>query len=190
MPPVGAAAPARGSRRSFRCKRWSGRDAFEDGRRFEERSRTQGGCRDYYRDIDRPRRSVAADDAFRDEDINRQGHVHTPSTSPAADMASLTRETPPERRGDENRPQRQDPGLTAEMNADGRLAWDVPAGKWTVLRIGHTSTGQDNHPTPESGRGLECDKLSKAAIAGPFRRIPEKTLIADARAARGRDKVL
>ena len=35
----------------------------------------------------------------------------------------------------------------------GRLTWDVPAGKWTVLRIGHTLTGVVNAPSPEVGRG-------------------------------------
>ncbi len=53
--------------------------------------------------------------------------------------------------------------LTAKMNAEGRLQWDVPEGRWTILRFGHTPTGKDNHPAPEEGRGLECDKLSKEA---------------------------
>lgn len=47
---------------------------------------------------------------------------------------------------------------------NGHLVWDVRPGKWTVLRFGHTSTGEDNHPTPQSGKGLECDKLSQKAM--------------------------
>ena len=39
------------------------------------------------------------------------------------------------------------------MAKDGRLAWDVPPGKWTVLRFGHTPTGKDNHPAPLDGPG-------------------------------------
>ena len=35
--------------------------------------------------------------------------------------------------------------LTARFK-DGRLDWDVPAGKWTIVRFGHTSTGVVNHP--------------------------------------------
>ena len=58
--------------------------------------------------------------------------------------------------------------LSAKMAADGRVAWDVPAGKWTVLRFGHTSTGVENAPAPKSGRGLECDKLSPAGIEAQF----------------------
>jgi len=58
--------------------------------------------------------------------------------------------------------------LSASMDKEGRLTWDVPAGKWTVLRIGHTSTGVTNAPSPESGRGLECDKLTKEGIEAQF----------------------
>lgn len=30
--------------------------------------------------------------------------------------------------------------LTTRMNAEGRLTWDAPAGNWTIVRFGHTST--------------------------------------------------
>ncbi len=68
--------------------------------------------------------------------------------------------------------------LTAQLTTDGRVAWDVPAGRWTILRLGHTSTGKDNHPAPLSGRGLECDKLSAAAADTHFNGLMGK-LIAD-----------
>ena len=58
--------------------------------------------------------------------------------------------------------------LAAWMDANGRLVWDVPAGEWTILRIGHTSTGAENAPAPMTGRGLECDKLSKEGIEANF----------------------
>jgi hypothetical protein len=48
--------------------------------------------------------------------------------------------------------------------ADGRLTWDAPDGAWTVLRIGYTPTGAKNAPAPDSGRGPECDKLSKEGL--------------------------
>jgi hypothetical protein len=54
--------------------------------------------------------------------------------------------------------------LTDRMDRAGRLTWDAPAGEWTVLRLGHTPTGKDNHPAPPEGRGLECDKLSREAM--------------------------
>ncbi|MBI3118241.1 MAG: glycosyl hydrolase family 43, partial [Candidatus Hydrogenedentes bacterium] len=38
--------------------------------------------------------------------------------------------------------------LTAQMKSDGSIAWDAPAGKWTIMRFGHTSTGVENAPAP------------------------------------------
>lgn len=54
--------------------------------------------------------------------------------------------------------------ITNRMDATGKLTWDVPAGEWTILRMGHTCTGAQNAPAPESGRGLEVDKLSREAM--------------------------
>ena len=46
--------------------------------------------------------------------------------------------------------------------------WTVPAGRWTIMRIGQTSTGRTNLPSPKSGEGLECDKLSKRGSEAAF----------------------
>jgi hypothetical protein len=54
--------------------------------------------------------------------------------------------------------------LTSKVTLEGKLIWDVPPGNWTILRIGHTPTGQQNQSTPDVGRGLECDKLSRVAL--------------------------
>jgi hypothetical protein len=64
--------------------------------------------------------------------------------------------------------------LTARMDRAGRLQWDVPEGQWTVLRLGHTSTGVENAPAPKTGRGLECDKLSKEGIEANFAGMMDK----------------
>jgi hypothetical protein len=68
--------------------------------------------------------------------------------------------------------------LTDRFGADGRLAWDVPEGAWTIMRIGYTPTGVVNLPAPVSGTGLDCDKMSKAAIEAHFAGLVGK-LIAD-----------
>ncbi|HWQ52495.1 MAG TPA: glycosyl hydrolase [Bryobacteraceae bacterium] len=70
--------------------------------------------------------------------------------------------------------------LSARMDANGRLEWDVPPGDWTLLRIGHTVTGVVNH-APVGAMGLECDKLSKAALDVHFENMMAK-LIADQKA--------
>lgn len=58
--------------------------------------------------------------------------------------------------------------LTDRMSADGTLAWRVPEGRWTVLRIGHVNTGMKNGPAPAEGTGWECDKLSTAGSDAQF----------------------
>ena len=78
--------------------------------------------------------------------------------------------------------------LSKLMDKSGRLRWEVPAGKWTVLRFGHTSTGMENAPSPASGRGLECDKLSKEGIEAAFAGMIAK-LIADVGPAAGKTLV-
>ena len=70
--------------------------------------------------------------------------------------------------------------LTSRMDSAGRLQWETPEGQWTVLRLGHTSTGVQNSPAPQTGRGLECDKLSKEGIAANFAGMMAK-IVADTR---------
>lgn len=53
--------------------------------------------------------------------------------------------------------------LTDRMDRDGKLDWHPSTGTWTILRIGHTPTGQTNLPAPKEGVGLECDKLNPRA---------------------------
>jgi hypothetical protein len=55
--------------------------------------------------------------------------------------------------------------LTAKMDASGELHWNAPVGQWVILRFGHTTTGMRNvNQAPPSGVGLECDKMSRAAV--------------------------
>ena len=58
--------------------------------------------------------------------------------------------------------------LAARFDPAGRLTWEVPAGRWTIVRYGHTCTGVENAPAPASGRGLECDKLSREGMDAAF----------------------
>lgn len=58
--------------------------------------------------------------------------------------------------------------LTGKLSADGRLAWTVPPGSWTILRFGRTLTGQTTRPAPKPGLGLETDKFSAAAMDAHF----------------------
>ncbi len=111
--------------------------------------------RDFYRDIAVLAFPTPADDAYRVPDIRPKAGFDSryglqPSAGEAPGDAVIARD--------------RVVNLTDRLAAGGRLAWDVPEGDWTILRIGHTPTGKDNHPSPEAGRGLECDKLSREAL--------------------------
>jgi hypothetical protein len=54
--------------------------------------------------------------------------------------------------------------LTSKMRPDGTLDWQVPAGKWTILRLGYSLTGEVNHPATPAATGLEVDKLSRMDV--------------------------
>jgi hypothetical protein len=58
--------------------------------------------------------------------------------------------------------------LTDRLGPDGSLAWDVPAGTWTIQRFGRTSTGANTRPAPEPGIGLESDKFDAKALDAHF----------------------
>ena len=66
--------------------------------------------------------------------------------------------------------------LSSRLQADGRLEWDVPAGSWTILRLGYTPTGRQNHPAPAEGTGLECDKFSPEALDAHWAGFVQKVL--------------
>jgi len=66
--------------------------------------------------------------------------------------------------------------LTGKMSPDGHLNWDAPAGNWTVMRFGRTSTGQTTRPAPQAGLGFESDKFTTAALDKQFQSFEDVLL--------------
>jgi hypothetical protein len=58
--------------------------------------------------------------------------------------------------------------LTGKMDKDGTLHWDVPKGRWTILRMGYSLTGAKNRPSVPAGSGYEVDKLSSKYVQQYF----------------------
>ena len=58
--------------------------------------------------------------------------------------------------------------LSALLEADGTLRWDVPEGDWVVLRAVMTPTGTKNSPAPEEATGLEVDKMNRVPLKAHF----------------------
>ena len=54
--------------------------------------------------------------------------------------------------------------VTGRTDADGRLLWPAPPGRWTIVRIGYTTTGEVVAAAPDAGIGLECDKMSPDGV--------------------------
>ncbi len=160
---------------------WS-ETAVEGGKRFEGVLERPKAVRDFYRDIVVLAAPAPADDAYRVPQIAGKASFKPQHFPPPA---ATYPETPP----GAAIPRDKVLDVSDRMGADGKLAWDAPAGKWIVFRFGHTTTGKDNHPAPVSGRGLECDKFSKEAAEAHYNGLMGK-LIAANREFAGEGKVL
>jgi len=57
--------------------------------------------------------------------------------------------------------------LNKNLSANGILNWKAPKGRWTIIRMGHTSTGHTN-ATGGAAAGLEVDKFNPEAIKLQF----------------------
>ncbi len=66
--------------------------------------------------------------------------------------------------------------ISEKMNSEGKLEWEIPAGKWKIMRFGHTTTGKKNAPAPIGGEGLESDKMSREAVTAFFKSYPARYL--------------
>lgn len=55
--------------------------------------------------------------------------------------------------------------ITKYLQPNGKLVWDVPKGKWTIIRMGARVTGASTRPSPEPVIGLEANKLNAEHFA-------------------------
>ena len=58
--------------------------------------------------------------------------------------------------------------LTAQMAEDGTLNWNIPEGRWNVIRLGYSLTGRENHPASPEATGFEVDKLNPQYVRNYF----------------------
>jgi hypothetical protein len=66
--------------------------------------------------------------------------------------------------------------LSAHLKPDGSLAWEVPAGDWTIMRFVARSTGATTRPAPAPGHGFETDRFSSEAMRYHFSQFHQKLL--------------
>ena len=73
--------------------------------------------------------------------------------------------------------------LTSSLDAEGRLKWDTPPGRWTVLRFGYTLEGQRIRGTSRNTQGgYEADMLDRAGIESHFEHLAVP-ILAEAKAS-------
>ena len=56
------------------------------------------------------------------------------------------------------------------MDATGHLTWEVPPGDWTIMRFGHTATGQHTGP---AGPGSDAGSAPSAPGSVPVIKIDD-----------------
>jgi hypothetical protein len=61
--------------------------------------------------------------------------------------------------------------LCAQMDANGHLTCEIPAGDWIIYRFGHTTMGAMLQPCQWDALGLECDKMSREAVEFHMRHL-------------------
>lgn len=58
--------------------------------------------------------------------------------------------------------------LTPYLREEGIIDWQVPPGKWTIVRMGMRNNGAVTRPAPYPGLGFECDKFDTTAFRNHF----------------------
>jgi hypothetical protein len=54
--------------------------------------------------------------------------------------------------------------LTDKLKPGGKLVWNIPPGKWTIMRFGKRNNGAVTRPAPAPGLGFEADKFDTASF--------------------------
>ncbi|OAM89993.1 glycosyl hydrolase [Termitidicoccus mucosus] len=61
--------------------------------------------------------------------------------------------------------------LTSRMGPDGRLDWEVPPGRWVIVRTGHRMTGSRLMIAPPEADGLSVDWLASKPVDIQFEKL-------------------
>ena len=59
--------------------------------------------------------------------------------------------------------------ITKNLQPGGRLLWDAPKGKWTIVRMGSRVTGASTRPSPKPVIGLESNKMDTTSFRNHLR---------------------
>jgi hypothetical protein len=68
--------------------------------------------------------------------------------------------------------------ISNQVQADGTLRWDAPAGDWEILRIGYTDSGAKVSTSSGAWQGLAIDYMDHAAFDSYWNRVVVPLLVA------------
>jgi len=66
--------------------------------------------------------------------------------------------------------------LTQFVDSDGRLKWNIPPGRWRIIRTGHRMTGSKLMIAPEEINGLSVDWLKSSPVDIQFKNFGQKII--------------
>ncbi len=66
--------------------------------------------------------------------------------------------------------------LTPLCKENGEILWNVPPGRWVIIRFGKRNNGSVTRPAPLPGLGFESDKFDTAALGEHFRAFTGKLI--------------
>jgi hypothetical protein len=66
--------------------------------------------------------------------------------------------------------------LTEKLQKDGNLNWEIPAGKWTIMRFGKRNNGAVTRPAPLPGLGFEADKFDTVSFDAHYNAYVNKLI--------------
>lgn len=117
---------------------------------------------DYYRDI-----CILA---YPTKDVNREPISHLAAKSGARELGGSAPDCRfllndhPSVEGEDDALLKDIVDISGEVSNDGVLKWNVPMGKWTVLRIGYTPTTAHVATSSDNWKGHVIDYLSQAVF--------------------------
>ncbi|HBE43685.1 MAG TPA: glycosyl hydrolase, partial [Bacteroidales bacterium] len=91
-------------------------------------------------------------------------YYRAPFTSQAGVLPFLPASVPYELTGGSVIDQKKIIDISDKLDADGMLKWDIPRGRWTIMRFVTRNNGAVTRPAPMPGLGFECDKFDTASF--------------------------
>jgi len=66
--------------------------------------------------------------------------------------------------------------ISDKLKKDGTLNWEIPPGKWTIMRFGKRNNGSVTRPAPQPGLGFEADKFDTASFDAHYNAYVKKLI--------------